>query len=97
MQNIIHWIQTHSKPFRLGFFGAFGVCSPLLFASPPFLDPMIWSFAVKLVLSGACAFVAGLCTSLATDFYKEFKNRIKKHKDAKRAKEIERGKKQERA
>lgn len=95
--NLVDWFKEHTKPFWKGFFGGFGICSPLLFAAPPFLSPLVWSFLVKLAMAGMCAFVAGLGTSLATDFYKTISKRVKKLRDAKRKRQIEKWKKSERA
>jgi len=84
-----HYIKEHIKPFWIGFTGSGVVWGGVLFADA---NPGSWpplAFILKLVGAAAIAFASGLATSLSTDFYKEFKSRLKKYQDGKQKKDDE--------
>lgn len=91
---MFHYIKEHFGPFWKGAAGSGVLWAPVLFSD---LNSGLVAYLLRLTGAALIAFVSGLCTILATDFYNECKARIKKRKDARSKKEIEEGKRKERA
>lgn len=88
------YIKGHVKPFWTGFTGSGVLWGGILFAD---IRPEPIEYILRLLGAGAIAFVSGLCTVFATDFYKEVKATFKKKKDEKLKKEVKRNLDKERA
>lgn len=85
-----HYIKEHVRPFIIGFTGSGVVWGNILFADVGSVSHPVWTYFVRLLGAAAIAFISGLATVAATDFYKLLKSRYKTYKDGKRKKDSSR-------
>lgn len=94
MDELKEWVKEHSKLFWIGSgAGAFPTAIYLL------SDPRVLTgeFVVRIMGVAAAGIVGGLCTAAGKDIWVYYKKQLKRKRDAKRKKEIEEGKRKERA
>jgi apolipoprotein N-acyltransferase len=75
-----HYLKEHGFAFKLGAAGSVGIWGSFLFVDISFIPNPVLAFILKVIGAATIAFVTGLATCLATDFYKDAKQWSKNKK-----------------
>lgn len=68
-----HYIKEHVRAFWIGFTGSGIVYGNILFLDAAHLNGPVIAYILKLLGAVVIAFLSGLATCAATDFYKDIK------------------------
>lgn len=86
MPRFIEWIKDHLSPFWKGAASSFVFWGSLLFADVS----ITWKdILLRIFLAGMISFISGIMVAFSADFYKEAKLQLKRIKDAKRQKKLD--------